>query len=141
MRSDRAGLRLESLPLRAKTARPPAWPLPPIKDEELHALEIGRWNTIWTYPQAGVWARPEEKWRHADLALYCRLWARALAAAAPASLLTQVNRMAENHGLTTRGLQEMGYKIESTATRRARTVENVSTPKKGARAKVAAARK
>lgn len=137
MRSDRAGLRLEELPLRAKTARAPVWPLPEIGDERLHALEIGRWNTIWTYPQANVWARPEEHWRHADLALYCRLWARALEGTAPASLLTQLNRMAENHGLTTRGLQEMGFKIVSTATRRARSAENVSTPKKGARAKVA----
>jgi hypothetical protein len=106
-RSDRRGFSLQALPAKGFTGRVPKFPLPEPTERE---LEVWKW--AWRTPQACAWSQPGEVWRHRAVAMWVRVSVACEAPDASASLLAQVHRFADQVGLTTAGLAEMGWKIE-----------------------------
>jgi hypothetical protein len=106
-RSDRRGFSLQALPAKGFTGRVPKFPLPSPSERE---LEVWKW--AWRTPQACAWSQPGEVWRHRAVAMWVRVSVACEAPDASASLLAQVHRFADQVGLTTAGLAEMGWKIE-----------------------------
>lgn len=105
-RSDRRGYSLTALPANGWAGNIPEWPLSESSDAEL-AL----WAESWRTPQAWAWAQPSEHWRWRTVALWVRTRIRCEAPDAPASLLGQLHRFADQIGMTTAGLAEMGWAI------------------------------
>lgn len=105
-RSDRRGFRLSALPAEGYGGPVPVFPLPGASDRELVV-----WESAWRTPQACAWAMPSELWRVPTVALWVRVKVRAEAYDAPASLLGQLHRFADQIGFTTAGLSEMGWKV------------------------------
>jgi hypothetical protein len=69
------------------------------------------WDEVWTWPQANAWSMPSESWRQRTVALWVRLRVQCEMPEAPASLLSQLHRFADQVGLTTAGLAEMGWRV------------------------------
>ena len=105
-RSDRRGYSLAALPAEGFAGPVPDFPLPDPSDRELVV-----WEQAWRTPQACAWSMPSESWRTRTVALWVRTTVRCEAEDAPASLLGQVHRFADQIGMTTAGLAEMGWKI------------------------------
>jgi hypothetical protein len=75
------------------------------------------WKQLWSTPQAWAWAQPSERWRHTDVALYCRMLTRCEHADASAALFSQLTKLADRIGLSTNGLANLGWQIaEATKT-------------------------
>jgi hypothetical protein len=55
---------------------------------------------------------PSESWRQRTVALWVRTSVRAEDPEAPASLLAQLHRFADQVGMTTAGLAEMGWAVK-----------------------------
>lgn len=129
-RSDRRGYTLNSLPSEGYRGPVPDFPLDDATDRELEV-----WAAVWRTPQACAWALPSEAWRLRTVAMYCRVEVRCEAPDAAPSLLAQRHRFADQVGLTTAGLAEMGWKVavdEVAAASAARTAAR-KTPAKRAR--------
>lgn len=142
-RSDRRGYTLESLPAEGYRGRVPAYPLERhdffhrnedgdvIVDERasraFRKREIALWRELWRTPQGCAWILPANEWRWRIVANYCRLSVRCETADAPASLLAQLHRFADQIGMTTAGLAEMGWKIAEPVERPA-TAADSATP-------------
>lgn len=105
-RSDRRGYSLTALPAGGYDGPVPEFPLPEPTERELAV-----WAQAWTTPQACAWAMPSEAWRVRTVAMWARLSVRCEEAAAPAALLGQLHRFADQIGMTTAGLAEMGWKV------------------------------
>lgn len=105
-RSDRRGFKLTALPAEGYKGVVPEFPLPGATDAELDL-----WADAWTSPQACAWATPSEAWRQRTVALWVRTRVRCEAPDAPASLLAQLHRLADQIGMTTAGLAEMGWAV------------------------------
>lgn len=105
-RSDRRGYRLTDLPAAGYDGPIPNFPLPDASDREIEV-----WEGAWRTPQACAWSLPSESWRARTVAMWVRLAVRCEGPDAPASLLAQLHRFADQIGLTTAGLAEMGWKI------------------------------
>lgn len=105
-RSDRRGLTLTALPGDGYDGPPPPFPLP---DPTVRELAV--WESAWRTPQACAWSLPSEAWRVRTVAMWCRLSVRCEVADAPATLLGQLHRFADQIGMTTAGLAEMGWRI------------------------------
>ena len=104
-RSDRRGVSLTALPV--DYAGPvPDFPLPCVSERELEL-----WAEVWRLPQANAWALPSEVWRQRTVAMWVRLSVRCEDVEAPAALLAQLHRFADQVGLTTAGLAEMGWRV------------------------------
>ena len=101
-----AGLRLSALPAEGYQGKPPRWPL-----TRPTTRERAVWRQLWKTPQACAWALPSESWRQITVAMYVRTLVRCEDPEAPASLLAQLHRFADQIGLTTAGLSEMGWKV------------------------------
>jgi hypothetical protein len=114
-RSDRRGFSLTALPAEGFSGPVPDFPLPTPSDRELEV-----WEQAWRTPQACAWSMPSESWRCRTVALWVRTVVRCEAEDAPASLLGQLHRFADQIGMTTAGLAEMGWKVavDETATKR-----------------------
>ena len=122
MRSDRRGYALTALPSEGFTGPVPEWPLP---EQTFREDEV--WARAWRSPQACAWSMPSESWRIPTVAMWVRLTVRCEHAEAPASLLAQLHRFADQIGMTTAGLAEMGWKIatdETAAKRDAKPAED-----------------
>lgn len=105
-RSEARGYKLTALPAEGYRGPVPDFPLPkPTKRER----EL--WAQAWRTPQACAWALPSEAWRVTTVALWARTFARCEDPDAPASLLAQLHRFADQIGMTTAGLREMGWKV------------------------------
>lgn len=104
-RSDRRGVVLTALPT-SYDGPVPEFPLP---EESVRESEL--WEQTWRLPQANAWALPSESWRVRTVALWVRLSVRCEHPGAPAALLAQLHRFADQIGLTTAGLAEMGWRI------------------------------
>ncbi|MCH1867084.1 hypothetical protein [Nocardioides sp. CFH 31398] len=78
------------------------------------------WDLAWRTPQGWAWSQPSEQWRHLTIGLWVRTFVRCEAESAPASILAQLHRFADQVGMTTAGLAEMGWQIaaDETAARR-----------------------
>lgn len=107
-RSDSRGLAFTSLPAEGHRGYVPVFPLPDVsaREEEL-------WKRLWKTPQAAAWAR--EKWRQHTVAMYVRVSVRAEDPDAPAGVLAQLHRFADQIGMTPAGLKENGWIIETKA--------------------------
>lgn len=105
-RSDRRGFSLTALPAEGYDGPVPEFPLP-----EASGRELAVWADLWRTPQACAWSMPSESWRIATVALYVRTKVRCEAPDAGAALLGQLHRFADQIGMTTAGLAEMGWKV------------------------------
>ena len=105
-RSERRGFKLTALPAEGYTGPVPDFPLPSASDRELEV-----WGRLWRTPQACAWSMPSESWRTPVVAMYVRTLVRCEDPEAPASLLAQLHRFADQIGMTTAGLAEMGWAV------------------------------
>lgn len=103
-RSEARGVKLNALPSQGWTGKVPTWPLSTATDREVEV-----WAEVWRTPQAAAWAR--EHWRWPIVGLYVRVRVGCEAQDAPASLLAQLHRFADQLGLTPAGLRENGWAI------------------------------
>ena len=106
-RSDRRGFKLTALPAEGYDGDAPAWPLEPAAN----ATERSYWERAWRTPQACAWLMPSESWRIPTVARWVRLSVRCDAPDAGAAHLGQLHRFADQIGMTTAGLAEMGWKV------------------------------
>lgn len=120
-RSDKRGYKLTALPAEGYKGPVPEWPLAIDADLENHDRELAVWAALWRTPQACAWSMPSESWRVRTVAMYCRVLVRCEAPNAGASLLGQLHRFADQIGMTTAGLAEMGWAVavDELASRRA----------------------
>lgn len=105
-RSERRGVSLDALPNEGYRGDVPRWPLSEASDAEL-AL----WEEAWRTPQACAWAQPSEMWRTRTVALWVRMRIRCEEPDAPASLIAQLHRFADQIGMTPAGLKENGWRV------------------------------
>lgn len=105
-RSEQRGYLLTSLPAEGYAGPAPDFPLPSPSDRELEV-----WESLWRTPQACAWSLASESWRTRVVALYTRTVVRCEEPDAPASLLAQLHRFADQIGMTTAGLAEMGWAV------------------------------
>ena len=115
-RSDRRKVSFKALPARGYDGPVPAWPLEISNDREIVV-----WEWAWCTPQAWAWAQPGMEWMYRSVAMWVRTSVRCEEPDAPASLLAQVHRFADQIGMTTAGLQALGWAIapDELAARRA----------------------
>lgn len=105
-RSDRRGFRLTALPAEGYRGHAPDFPLPGPTARELEV-----WAWAWRTPQACAWSMPSEAWRSRTVAMWVRLSVACEEPGASASHLAQLHRFADQIGMTTAGLAEMGWKV------------------------------
>ncbi len=105
-RSDQRGYKLTALPAEGYSGAAPEYPLPEPTDRELEV-----WAEAWRTPQACAWSMPSERWRTRTVAMWCRMAVRCEAKDTGPSLLAQLHRFADQIGMTTAGLAEMGWKV------------------------------
>lgn len=119
-RSDRRGYRLTALPSEGYDGPVPDFPLPSPSKRELEV-----WAEAWRTPQACAWSMPSEAWRSHTVAMWVRVKVRCEDPEAGAALLGQLHRFADQIGMTTAGLAEMGWKVavDETAAKRAQKPE------------------
>ena len=117
------GLRLTALPSEGYRGRVPKFPLPGPSERELVL-----WRQVWRTPQACAWASPAESWRQRTVAMYVRTFVRCEAADAPAALIGQLHRFADQIGMTTAGLSEMGWRVAADEVAGARAVKVPPAP-------------
>lgn len=105
-RSDRRGYKLTALPAEGYDGPVPDFPLSTPTERELDV-----WESLWRTPQACAWSLPSESWRVRTVGMYCRTLVRCEAPDAGAALIGQLHRFADQIGLTTAGLAEMGWSV------------------------------
>ena len=105
-RSDRRDYSLTALPASGYDGPVPDWPLTAQTDRESEV-----WVSAWRTPQAWAWSQPSERWRIRTVAMWVRLSVRCEDPEAGAALLGQLHRFADQIGMTTAGLAEMGWKV------------------------------
>jgi hypothetical protein len=105
-RSDRFGFRLTALPAEGYSGTVPDFPLPRPARRELDL-----WAQAWRTPQACAWSLPSESWRIHTVAMWVRLSYRCEYKGAQASLMGQLHRFADQVGMTTAGLAQMGWEV------------------------------
>lgn len=104
-RSESVGVKFINLPTAGHKGRAPKWPLDGPTERERVV-----WREVWKTPQAEQWSK-EKLWRLRPVALFVRWSVRAEEPNCSASILTQVNRLADQLGLTPAGLAFNGWKI------------------------------
>lgn len=105
-RSERRGYTLTALPAEGYDGAAPDFPLPEATPRELEV-----WAEAWRSPQACAWSLPSEAWRTRTVAMWVRLSVRCEALDAGAAHLAQLHRFADQIGMTTAGLAEMGWRV------------------------------
>lgn len=124
-RSDAAGYVLTALPAEGYKGDVPDFPLPEPSDRETEL-----WAEAWRTPQACAWSLPSEAWRQRTVAMWVRMSVRCEQPDAPASLLGQLHRFADQIGMTTAGLAEMGWKVAVDQTAQKRAEKATEVPKR-----------
>jgi len=131
-RSDRRGYSLTALPAEGYDGPVPEFPLPDALDRELEV-----WERVWRTPQACAWSLPSEAWRADTVAMWVRTKVRCEAPDAGPSLIGQLHRFADQIGLTTAGLAEMGWKVAVDEVGAKRSTPKTDAPKRQRRLRVA----
>lgn len=139
-RSDRIGFKLTALPAEGFTGEAPSFPLPvrsvftkewneagkqvqvydAAETKRVAERELELWTWLWQTPQACAWSMPSEAWRLHTVALYARTFVICESGEATAADKNSLHRFADQIGMTTAGLAEMGWKVavDETAERR-----------------------
>ena len=104
--SERRGYTLTALPAEGYQGEIPEFPL---DDPTGRELEVWAW--AWRTPQACAWSLPSEQWRIRTVALWVRVSVKCEAHDVGAAHLGQLHRFADQIGMTTAGLAEMGWKV------------------------------
>lgn len=114
-RSERRGYTLTALPAEGFSGPIPTFPLPDASERELDV-----WVDAWRTPQACAWSLPSESWRVPTVAMWVRVKVRCEDPSAGAALYGQLHRFADQIGMTTAGLAEMGWRVavDETAAKR-----------------------
>lgn len=130
-RSDRRGYSLTALPSQGFDGEIPPFPLPrrdvfrkewneagksvqifdKAEADRVAARELDLWEWLWRTPQACAWSMPSESWRLNTIALYARTFVICESGDATAADKGSLHRFADQIGMTTAGLAEMGWKI------------------------------
>lgn len=105
-RSDRRGYSLTALPAEGYAGEIPDFPLPDASERELEV-----WAEAWRTPQACAWSMPSEAWRTRTVAMWVRLSVTCESPDVGAAHLGQLHRFADQIGMTTAGLAEMGWRV------------------------------
>jgi len=133
-RSDERGFRLEALPAAGFDGPVPDFPLPERQvydvyyedkkrvrafdadaTEAVRARELELWEWAWRTPQACAWSLPSESWRLPIIGMWVRTFVICESDEATAADKASLHRFADQIGMTTAGLAEMGWKIASVA--------------------------
>lgn len=104
--SDRRGYALTALPAEGFRGKTPDFPLLDASERELEV-----WAQAWRTPQACAWSLPSERWRARTVAMWVRLAVRCEDPAVSPAVLAQLHRFADQVGMTTAGLAEMGWRV------------------------------
>ena len=107
----RRGYVLTALPAEGYDGPVPDWPLPVREDDEVAAREGDLWRWVWRTPQACAWSLPSERWRTQIVARWVRQAVLCESVGAKPADHGQLHRYADQIGLTTAGLREMGWKV------------------------------
>ena len=116
-RSERKGYSLTALPAQGYDGPAPDFPLPRRFPEDsefsepIHRREVELWRWLWRTPQACAWSMPSESWRLMTIALYVRTFVICEGTDATAADKGSLHRFADQIGMTTAGLAEMGWKV------------------------------
>lgn len=129
-RSDRRGFKLDALPVDGYRGDPPEFPLPsrvvlrwefqdkakfqvPDTDatEATKDREIELWEWAWSLPQACAWSMPRNAWMLMSIAMWVRTFVICEGTEATAADKGSLHRFADQIGMTTAGLAEMGWRI------------------------------
>jgi hypothetical protein len=99
--SDQAGW--TSLPAEGRVGDPPVWPLlqQTVREETL-------WRELWARPQAVMWERLDQRY---EVAMFCRMLARAEQPAASVELQKVVRQYLDSLGLSVQGMLRNRWKI------------------------------
>lgn len=144
-RSDRRGYSLTALPAEGYDGAIPGFPLPrrdvfrkewdeagkqvqvfdSAETSRVAERELELWAWHWRTPQACAWSMPSEAWRLHVIALYVRTFVVCESGEATAADKNSLHRFADQIGMTTAGLAEMGWKVavDETATKRTEKAE------------------
>lgn len=89
--------------------------------EDVWERELDLWEWLWHTPQACAWSMPSERWRLHTIALYVRTLVLCESSEATAADKNSLHRFADQIGMTTAGLAEMGWRVavDEVAQRRA----------------------
>lgn len=157
-RSDARGYSLQALPAEGFAGSVPEWPLPTrqvwityrvdkdvvrerdrVAEAMVAAREAELWEWAWRTPQACAWSLPSEAWRSQIVARWVRQAVLCESHAASAADHGQLHRYADQVGLTTAGLREMGWKVavDEVAAARAQTAQRTEQPKRERRLRTA----
>jgi hypothetical protein len=123
--SERKGYSLTALPASGYDGPVPEWPLPTYSDAvdedasewtennaaQMDAREAELWLWAWRTPQACAWSMPSEFWRAQTVARWVRQAVHCEGLSAKAADHGQLHRYADQIGMTTAGLREMGWKV------------------------------
>lgn len=130
-RSDRRGYSLTALPSQGYDGPVPQFPLPrrdvfrkewneagkqvqvydAAETKRVAERELELWAWLWATPQACAWSMPSEAWRLNTVALYVRTFVICESGDATAADKNSLHRFADQIGMTTAGLAEMGWKV------------------------------
>lgn len=133
-RSDRRDYSLTALPAEGYDGEVPDFPLPgrtvmrweheekrrfQVLDTEATEAVAERerelWDWLWSTPQACAWSLPSESWRLPTIAMYVRTFVICEGTDATAADKNSLHRFADQIGMTTAGLAEMGWKVAPAA--------------------------
>ena len=129
-RSDRRGYKLTALPAQGYDGPVPGFPLMrravyrweyedkrryQVLDEDATEAVADReaelWEWAWRTPQACAWSMPSESWRIHTIAMWVRTFVICEGSEGTAADKSSLHRFADQIGLTTAGLAEMGWKV------------------------------
>ena len=129
-RSERRGFNLTALPAQGYGGPVPEFPLlerrvydvyfedkKRVRNYDADASEIIRdrelslWEWAWRTPQACAWSMPSEAWRLMTIAMWVRTFVICESDEATAADKSSLHRFADQIGMTTAGLAEMGWKV------------------------------
>lgn len=160
-RSDKAGYSLTALPAEGYGGTAPEFPLPrrvvmrweyedkrrfQVLDveatEAVADREVELWEWLWRTPQACAWSMPSESWRLHTIAMYVRTFVICEGSDATAADKGSLHRFADQIGMTTAGLAEMGWKVavDETAAKRAERSEMPPAQPESSRSRMKVAR-
>lgn len=150
-RSDQRGYKLTALPAQGYRGKIPPFPLPALRisrweyedkrrfqvfdseaTEAFRERELELWAWIWTTPQACAWSMLSESWRVYTVGMWVRTAVVCEGAEATAADKNSLHRFADQVGMTTAGLAEMGWKVavDEVAERREDRPAEVSRPRR-----------